>query len=58
MSHLLCSKNEFKWCDDVVDQAQFQFSCYQTSCEKQSINIFVKMVVSESNEGGQFLNAF
>ncbi|XP_063686419.1 uncharacterized protein LOC134820127 [Bolinopsis microptera] len=48
-----CNVNEFKWCNDVVDGAQFQFSCYQQSCEKSSINILVKMVVSESNEGGE-----
>jgi len=48
-----CNVNEFKWCDDVVDKAQFQFSCYQQSCEKQSINILAKMVVSDSNEGGK-----
>ncbi|KAL5267872.1 hypothetical protein ACHWQZ_G004799 [Mnemiopsis leidyi] len=48
-----CRVNEFKWCDDVVDEAQFQFSCDQQSCEKQTINLLVKMVVSDSNNGGE-----
>ena len=38
----------------MVDEAQFQFSCDQQSCEKQTINLLVKMVVSDSNNGGKF----
>eukprot|EP00116_Pleurobrachia_bachei_P012826 sb/3473088/ len=49
----LCNVNEFKYCDDGVDGSTFQFSCYQQSCEKQGVNLFVKMVVSDSDDAGE-----
>lgn len=49
-----CNVNEFKWCDDgdLTENAVFQFSCYQTSCEKSSIPLYIKIVISESDDSG------
>jgi len=50
-----CNVNEFKWCNDgnTAANAVFQFSCYQTSCEKSSIPLYIKIVISDSDDAGE-----